>query len=262
MYTSNINIIGSIPDYNLIIDSIGNFAKEKSKKEIQEKIFDQNIYNIRTKKSRSRFLKAINSVFIQFKSDNHRTIYLSLFRQEQFLSLKKKAIFFQFAINDNLFFELSKNIFLPLYMSGRLTVDISEFSSYLYDLRDKNKDINNWSDSTIKIVASKYLTIMKKLNFIEGRAKKEFKNITPDDAAIVYFLYLIKSLDNHGTNMMKNPYISLLMINKKNLIDRIKKISIKDYFSITTVGDDLRLDLKYSFKDVVDAIIKEHESKI
>jgi len=262
MYTSNINIIGSIPDYNLIIDVINNFAKRKSKEEIRETIFDQNIYNIRTKKSRSRFLKAINSVFLQFKSDTHRVIYLSLFRQELFLSLKKKAIFFQFAINDDLFFELSKNVFLPLYMSGRLTVDKSEFSSYLYDLRDRNKEINNWSDSTINIVASKYLTVMKKLNFVEGKARKEFKNITPDDATIVYFIYLIKSSDNYGSNLMKNPFISLLMINKKNLIDRIKKISINDYFFITTIGDDLKLDLKYSFKDVVDAIIEEHKSKV
>jgi hypothetical protein len=48
MYDTCINIIVSISDFNLIIDVISYYANGKSKDSVFEKIFDQNIYGIRT----------------------------------------------------------------------------------------------------------------------------------------------------------------------------------------------------------------------
>jgi len=209
-----------------------------------------------------RFLKAISDVFLLFKSSNHQTIIYSLFRHSNLAPLKKTVLFFQFIINDRLFYELSKNVFLHLYSSGRLTVNKSEFTSYLYDLRDKSTDIENWSDSTIKIIASKYLTFLKKLDLIKGPARKEFKQIIPEDETIVYVIYLICSLVDKNINILKSPYISFLMLSQQNLIERLKNIALYDFFYISTLGCDLNLELKYNYEEIVDVIAKRYQSKV
>lgn len=260
MYSTNINIIGSIPDIDMIINAISNYAHGKNKEHSIDNLFNQNIYDIRTHKSRARFQKAINGVFLQFKSNDHQTVIYSLFRHTNLSQLKKTALFFQFAINDKLFNELFNKVFLKLYFSGRLTVDKSEFTSYLYDLRDKSTDIETWSDSTIKIVASKYLTLLKKLDLVKGTVKKEFKHIVPEDETIVYVIYLIHSLGDKNFDILKNPYISFLMLNQQNLIERLKKIALSDFFNISTLGYDLEIDLKYSYEEIVDVIAERYQS--
>lgn len=258
MYSTNINVIGSIPDIDMIINIISNYAHGGKSKHIKDIFFNQNIYDIRTRKSRSRFLRAINGVFLQFKSSDHQTVVYSLFSKPNLSSLKKTALFFQLAINDKLFYELSKNVFLELYFAGRLSVDKSEFTSYIYDLRDKNTDIENWSDSTIKIVASKYLTLLKKLDLVKGTLKKEFKHIIPEDKTIVYVIYLVHSLGDKNFDILKNPYIPFLMLRQQNLIERLKKIALSDFFEISTLGYDLKIDLKYSYEEIVNVIAERY----
>jgi len=258
MYSTNINVIGSIPDIDMIINNISNYAHGEKGENIKDNFFNQNIYNIRTHKSRSRFLRAINGVFLQFRSRDHQTVVYSLFRHPNLSSLKHTALFFQFAINDKLFYELSKNVFLGLYFAGRLSVDKSEFTSYIYDLRDKSTDIENWSDSTIKIVASKYLTLLKKLDLVKGRLKKEFRHIIPEDETIVYVIYLVHSLGDENCDILKNPYIPFLMLSQQNLIERIKKIALSDFFNISTLGYDLKINLKYAYEEIIDVIAKRY----
>lgn len=262
IYNTNINIIASIPDLNLIFDVISDYANGKDKNYVYDRIFGQNIYGIRTSKSRVRFLRGINDAFLGFRSEKHKTVFYSLFSHSELLQIKKMALLYQFAINNRLFFDLSINVFLKLYYAGRLTVDKSEFISYLYHLRENNLDIQKWSDSTIDKVASKYLTFLKKMDFLKGSKRKEVKHITLDDSIIVYVIYLIKSLGETGSDILKSPYISLLMLTQESLIDRLKKISLFDYFTISTVGYDLRIDLKYPYKEIVDVIAQKYQSKV
>ena len=48
VYTSDINIITGILDFNLINDVISAFAHPKGEEYINEEIFKQNVYGIRT----------------------------------------------------------------------------------------------------------------------------------------------------------------------------------------------------------------------
>ena len=144
MYNTHINIIASIPNFNLITDVIGDYAKGKSKDYVYDKIVTQNIYGIRTGKSRERFLRAIKGVFLKFKTKDHKIVFYSLFKNTGFLQVKKMSLFYQFAINNDLFFDISSNVYLKLYQAGRLTADKSEFVSYLYALKDNNNEIKKW----------------------------------------------------------------------------------------------------------------------
>jgi len=262
VYTSDINVIASIPDFNLINDVISAFAHHKGEEYINEEIFKQNIYGIRTLKSRERFLSAIKKVFIKFKTEEHQKVFYALFTQNNFVNLKRVALYFQFAFNDQLFYEINTKVYMKLYKAGRLTVPKDEFNAYLYDLRDNKIDIQNWSNSTLDIIASKYLTLLKKLGFLKGRFRKEFCTIDLDDSTIIYMVYLLKSLGNINPDIMKNPYLDILPYSQDNLYKRIKKISLTDYFKIYTLGYDLKVNLKYSYEEIVNVIIQNYRSKV
>lgn len=262
IYTSDINVIASIPDFNLINDVISAFAYHKSEEYINEEIFKQNVYGIRTLRSRKRFLSAIIKTFIKFKTKEHQQVFYTLFAQNNFSNLKRMALYFQFSFNDQLFFELTTKVYMKLYKAGRLTVSKDEFNAYLYDLRDRKPDIQNWSNSTIDIVASKYLTLLKKLGFLKGRFRKEFCTLDLDDPTIVYMVYLLKSLGNINPDIMKNPYLDILPYSNDNLYRRIKKISLVDYFKIYTLGYDLKVNLKYKFEEIINVIIQNYRSKV
>jgi hypothetical protein len=262
IYTSDINVIASIPDFNLISDVISAFAHGKGEDYINEEIFKQNIYGIRTLKSRERFLSAIKKVFIKFKTEEHQKVFYALFTQNNFVNLKRIALYFQFAFNDQLFYELNTKIYMKLYKAGRLTVPKDEFIAYLYDLRDNQLDIQKWSNSTLDIITSKYLTLLKKLGFLKGRSIKEFCTIDLDDPTIIYIVYLLKSLGNINPDIMKNPYLDILPYSQDNLYKRIKKISLTDYFKIYTLGYDLKVNLKYSYEEIVNVIIQNYRSKV
>ena len=262
VYTSDINVIASIPDFNLINDVISAFAHGKGEAYINEEIFKQNIYGIRTLKSRERFLSAIKKVFIKFKTEEHQKVFYALFTQNNFVNLKRVALYFQFAFNDQLFYEINTKVYMKLYKAGRLTVPKDEFIAYLYDLRDNKLDIQNWSNSTLDIIASKYLTLLKKLGFLKGRFRKEFCTIDLDDPTIIYMVYLLKSLGNINPDIMKNSYLDILPYSQDNLYKRIKKISLVDYFKIYTLGYDLKVNLKYSYEEIVNVIIQNYRSKV
>ncbi len=262
VFTSDINIIASIPDFNMINEVIYLLTQGKEKEYIEKQIFEKNIFGIRTLKSRKRFLAAIFANFIKFKTEEHKKVFFSLFSQQSLLKLKKIALYIQFAINNRLFYDLTSNVTIKLYKEGRLLVPKEEYISYLYDLRDKNKDLQKWSNSTIDIIASKYLTLLKKLGFLKGSIKKEFCNVDIDNPTIVYIVYLLKSLNYKDPDFLKSPFIDILPISKENLFLRIKKLSLIDYFKVYTLGDDLKIELKYSYEDIVDVINQDYRSKI
>ena len=57
---------------------------------------------------------------------------------------------------------------------------------------------------------------------------------------------------------MKNPFINILPINKENLFLRIKTLSLSGYFKIYTLGEDLKVELKYNYEDIVNVIIQNY----
>jgi hypothetical protein len=255
---SDINIIGSIPDYSFINEVIRYVAENFQTQDIVEQIINKNIFDIRTEKSRKRFLAGIISAFVNFKNESHRELVLSLFITEGFEKLKKQALFFQFAVNNKLFFLISKNILIKRYFEGRNSIKKEEISSYLFHLRESDLTIQSWTEETIETVASKYLTFLKKINFLTGSQTKEFIYLSPDMPTFIFFLYLIKAVEPDTTNILESKYLDFIFISNDAVADNLRKISLAEFFETTYFGNDIRIDLKYKFKDVINAISQRY----
>ncbi len=251
---TDINIIGGIPNYDIIYDVLRLLADNASAENIHELVVINNKYGFRTEEARGRFLRVIKSAFWQFNNSKHETLVSSLVKSEGFEKTKSFAIFWILGINNTLFENITKQAFVKAYFSGRVQINNDEIIAYLRHERETNPVIQKWSDTTIKTVASKYLTFLKKIDFLKGRQKKEFKYIQVDNNSLIYFLYLIKAVEPNQSDMLKSRYIDFLFTEKPSLINILKKVVFAEFFDIQTTGADLKIDLKFDYGEIIDAI--------
>ena len=252
---TGINVIGSIPDYGMIFYVLGLLAESTSSEKIHDIIVVKNKYGIRTEESRGRFLRVIKKAFWQFRNQDHEILIRSLFKTDGCYNTKILTLFWMMVINDSLIENITKQAFLKAYFSGRVQIENGEIIAYIRHERETNPDIQKWSDYTVKKVASKYLTFLKKIGFVEGKQIKKFKYIQVDNISLVFFIYLIKAIEPNQTDILKSRYIEYLFIEEKQaLINTLKKAFFTDYFHIHSTGMSLKIDLKFSHEEIIDVI--------
>lgn len=251
---SDINIIGSIPDFSLIEAALEFFAKGKGELDLKELVVTNNAFDFRTESARKRFLAAVSGSILVFANDNHKALVENLFSAPGHESLKRKVVFWQLLFGNDLFLLISKNVYAKAYFSGRTSLAGKEVFAYLKDLQTLSPKLKTFSDSTLDKIASKYLTILKKLEMVAGVAKKQILNVRLSEHEILFFVYLILSVDNSTNDILKNPYHEFFFLEKSELVQALKNIKYMPFIDITSTGETLNVILKLSPKELVDAI--------
>ncbi|OMP32282.1 BrxA family protein [Mangrovimonas sp. DI 80] len=255
IYNTDINIVGSIPDYHLIYKALpllydGNDSLDTI-------LIANNEFNLRTEKSRKRFLSVLNSAFVH--EDKSLNEFISKLLKEDAIDEKSKAIilFWVFSINNQLFRELNNNVFLKYYYQGRAELPSSDIEAYLKDLISRNEKLKGkWSDITISTIASKYLTVLKKLNLLEGRKKKTFCFVRIPDELIVCLIHLYTLLHQEGSNFLEHEFSQWMFISKESILERLKKIAKKDWLKMNYTGSTLRVESGFDSNSIIDGIFR------
>ena len=202
-YDTGVNIIGSIPDY---ADMIRYIASLESK--VQDKEF-----TFRTSESTRR----LQSKFI--------------------------IIFWQLTFSDLLFRRITEEVYMKALYMGRANIQGEEILAFLHYIKQTEPQNLNWSESTLKVVSGKYLTLLKKLGLAEGTVKKQIRHPVITNDLFVWFIRWCQ-LVYPNDRTLKNPYIQFGFMDKETLINRLKKIENIKYWNISQIGDDVTIDLK------------------
>ena len=261
-FNTDINIIGSIPDYNLIFKSF-NLHSNNDFTKIRECILDKNEFNIRTEKSRKLFVRVLETSVLIFKNSFHEDLLKSIYNKEGIIRTKEVFLFLQFATNNALFFNISKNVFLKLFFNNRYILPRDDIIAYMKELfKELNYDYLTWSDATIKIVASKYLTFLKKIDFVEGKVKKQIKHFQFDNLTFVLFIYFLKALYPDIPNMLNNPMIEFCFHSKEIFYERVKNLAMKEYYNMSFTGNVLEIEILHKYKDIINVILNRKSNEI
>jgi len=201
-----------------------------------------------------RFLRAVRGSLLVFANDSHKELIENLFSSPGHENLKRKAIFWQLLAGNELFRLISKNVYANAYFSGRATLAGEEIFAYLKDLQTTSPKLKTFSDSTLDKIASKYLTILKKLEMMDGVVKKRICNVMLSEQEILFFVYFILSVDDAARDILKNPYREFFFLEKSELIQALKNIKFMPFIDITLTGETLNVNLKLSPKELMDVI--------
>lgn len=234
-YNSSINIVGSIPDYATMIDYIvaTQCASDGS-----------DMFVFRTAKATSRFKKAVSDGFLSFASDAHKELFLSALSNVEISNEEKMMVlFWQFAYCNQLFSEITDNVFLRALYSGRTSISKSDVLAFLRHLKLQKGDELPFSDSTIDTISSKYLTLLKKFGLADGTLIKEIR--APHISSNL-FVYLVRfALTAYpDDNTLNNPMFRFSFLEPPTIINRLKTIEYIPYWDMTQVANDVTITLK------------------
>ncbi len=235
-YNSSINVMGSIPNYASMIEYM---IEEYTGVPSEYKSFQ-----FRTAKSLGRFIKAINDAVLVFKSKQHKQFFYDSLVDNAFSENDKLLmIYWQMLYGNQLFYDITAEVFMKAVYQGKSSLSTNDIYSYVRYLKKENAEELNWSETTLKIIGSKYLTALKKLGLATGNQRKEIKYPVIGDALFVYFIRWCQLVcPNEKT--LKNPFIKFAFLDEMILINRLKKIEFIPYWDITQMGNEVTIDLK------------------
>lgn len=249
---SDINVLGSIPDFELVNLYFKLFDSSISEKELVE-----GYQGIRTDKSIKRFGKAINSTFLSFHNNQIKELVVEVLSNEGISNQSLWILFWNSAINNNLFNYLNKQVFFPAFYSGRLILRQGEVANCLKELKQSEKDLQKWADSTLEVTASKYLTLLKKFNLLEGKASKSIRHPFLEDRDFILLIYLILAVETKS-NLLESSWIEYSLSEKKYFIERVLEKRYSKYFEVYYSGDKLRLQTLIDYKEIYYVINQSH----
>ena len=181
---SDINILGGLPDFNLVNHFLFN---TKNDYELQQGHYT--FTAIKTDKSVKRFEKAILSTFLNFKNERVEKLMRSVLKIESQSKDSLLLLFWNSSCNNDLLRHLNGRIYFSSLYSGRIMIKKDEVIACLKELAETNKELSDWGKSTLEVTASKYLTLLKKFNLLEGAINKTLNHPFLDDKMFVLFVY-------------------------------------------------------------------------
>lgn len=261
IYDTTINVIGGLRDSTIIFKAIdSHFSHSDSFKDL---VHQRNEFNLRTEKSRTRIEHALKKTFLQFVNKDHEALLHGIFREKVPLQDKELVLLWQFALNNRLFREITKRVFVKIYYSGRATISKDDIIAYLKDFLSQDSALQiSWSQSTISTLSTKYLNLMSKLNFVSSGRVKSFHHIKPSSEAQVLFLYFAKLYEPTMGNILTNELLPLNFVPSDDLYERLKKLSLKGFFDLNFNGVALNIELTYDYKGISDALYNRSPTKI
>jgi hypothetical protein len=254
-YNTDINIIGSIPHYHLIYKALPLLLNDP--KELETILVTNNEFDFRTEKSRKRFLSALNSAFVSKNktTDELASSLMLHFKNDE--NAQAVLLYWLFSMNNKLFFELNRDLFLKYYFQGRAELPKEAVIAYIKDLISREDELKGkWSEITIETIASKYLTILKKLNLVEGNQKKKFTLIRVSDELLTVFIHLINLLENRKGNFLEDDFLGFTFVSKENILERLKRIGKKDWIKLNYNGVTLQVEPVFNNNNIIDGIFR------
>lgn len=251
---SDINIIGGIPDFALIEAVLAQLAEGKGDEALWDMLVTSNTFDFRTESSRERFLRAVMRSIAVYGNDNQKQLVECLFRAPGLENLKRRVIFWQLLVGNDLFRLISTEVYAKVYFSGRTTIVVEDIFAYLKDLQQGNEQLQSFSDLTLQTIASKYLTVLKKFGLADGRTKKRILNVRLAENEILFFVYFLLSVDGSVRDVLRSPFRDFFFLEKAELTQALKNIKYMPFIDLTSTGDVLTVQLKLTPQELVDAI--------
>lgn len=247
---TDINILGSILDLT-IINNV--FSAD------QNKTFGKSIVkpvsNLKTTRSVERYERAVKNTLLLFKNIELNDLFYSVFKKEELSQNALTLLFLNASFNNDLLNYFNLNIYFPAYYSGRIGIRKNEIIACIHELKQKEENVKLWSDSTIDVVARKYLALLEKFSLLEGARTKLIQHNYVDDIQLMLFIYWICKTETKA-NILESNWFSYSFLEKDSFIERILQKKFMKYINVIYTGDSVKIETRISYKEIFNELTK------
>jgi hypothetical protein len=247
---SDINVLGSLPDWNLI-----KVFLSEDMDSINKKGGIHTYTAIKTDKSVKRFEKAIKATLISCRKPELEIIIKQAIIANVTSADTLLLLFWNASANNELLFHLNENVFFPAFYSGRVSINNDEVVACIKDLKLTQNDLQKWSEITVTTTASKYLTLLKKFGLMEGSVNKSILHPHLSDSLFVLFSYWIAAISDKP-NLVDSPWLSYCFSERQVFLDRLLQKKFSKYFNVVYTGDKLNIEPIISYQLIYEHITK------
>jgi hypothetical protein len=245
---SDINVLGSLPDWNLI----NVFLKDNISS--LRKVGGANAYtSIKTDKSVKRFEKAISATLIRFCDAKVENLVRDVIESEGISNESLLLIFWNASFNNELLNYLNTQTYFPAFYSGRISIKQDEAAACLKDLREREIELKKWSDLTLQTTSSKYLTLLKKFHLMEGSLNKTILHPYLNDRMFILFVYWIKAVETKS-NLLDSEWLKYSFCEKSVFLERLMQKKFAKYFQLNYTGNNLKIETTMPYEKIYHAI--------
>ncbi len=245
---TDINILGGMADWRLIITK----AEEQRFSQLNS---PEQRYSVKTEKSFNRFNSAIDGTVINFKNERLKILVTNFLHVEDLSSDALLLLFWNSALNNELFKYVNDNAFFPAFYSGRVSLRNKELEACLKDLKQSENELKTWSESTITTTASKYLTLLKKFGLMEGAQTKTIKHPYLPDKMLVLFIYWYCAAFP-DTDILSSSWLQYSFMEKSQFLERVLTNRIGKYVEINFNAVRLKMQPLLTYENIYDELAK------
>lgn len=257
-YNTAINPLGSISDPNVIIETIKYYNQhglEAAKKEFIE----GNAFGFDITSSRKRFFSVINKLFLKDSEQKDKEFFINTISYSKpNNSFKRTLIYLETFRSNDLFADITEYLVYKKYQENRKLIESAEILDFLNDFGENTK-ITEWSESTQKMISSKYIAFMKRVDLFkkEGRSKSLINYSYPDKKLITYLVYQLKQSDLSDNEISNSPMFKALMLTENQKVELLKEGSLAGYYDFNFSGaKNASFELHYSREEIIDELFR------
>jgi len=247
-YETTFKDIAGLKDYSVIFSAVVSHLETGASAE--ELVIENDAFDMRTEKGRKKVAWAFDRLVLHFKSEQHKSITRSIFNDEIPSADKNFFLLWQLCLNDRLIREITSQIFAKIYVSERVSISQDDIIGYVKNNIISGETSPDWSEETNYRIAVRFLNLMTKLGFVSTGRVKKFEYVRPSTEAQVIFLYFAKLFAPEHSDILTSPFLSLSFIAKEDIQERMKKLSMKDYFRMNFNGVALKIELTHSYEEI------------
>lgn len=255
-YNTAINPLGSITDINVIFETIRYYNKVKDINKTKQEFVDGNAFGFNISSSRKRFFSVIKKLFLSNPEDSANSLFIETIASINNLSLRKIILYLEVFRKNDLFHDITTEFIFPKYKENRRLITSSETFDFLQQFGQDTK-IAEWSESTVKIICSKYIGFMKRIGFFkkDKGVKSMFAFPYPDEKIIAYIVYLLKESGLTDNEIYESDLYTALMLDDSEKIGLLKQGTLKGYYDFSLSGSgNANFTLNYNREEFLDEL--------
>ena len=173
-------------------------------------------------------------------------------------STELTQLFFLFTARANpILADFLKKVYWAKYVSGQDSISNEDAKNFVIEANQNGKTIRYWSESTIKRVSTYLTGCYADFGMLE-KGRKSVRKIIPfrieqkTMALLAYDLHFASFGDNA---VIAHPDWELFGLEKEDLKEEMKRLSLKGFFIIQSAGDVIRIGWNYkSWEELIHVI--------
>ena len=175
-------------------------------------------------------------------------------------STELSQIMFLFTVRANVILaDFIKKVYWIQYSSGQDTISNDDARDFVLQANQQGRTTSLWSGNTIKRVSTYLTGCLANFGMLET-GRKSVRRIIPYrvEQKIIALLAYDLHFNGFGDNsVIAHPDWELFGLQKKDLRDEMKRLSLKGFFIIQTAGDVIRIEWKYNNWEELIHVISE-----